>query len=101
MRELLFWAVCIPVRYGLYLYARTSSVLLRAFAAVVGTRWLLGYENGNEGFFGGPAWWARSRPLHGALWLGYAATDRASLLLYDVYLGVANKFLNSALTWRT
>ena len=25
-------------------------------------------ENGNEGVFGGPAWWAKDRPVHGFMW---------------------------------
>lgn len=94
MRDVLFWAVCIPLRYSLYLYARTSSLLLRTFAAVVGARWVLGYEQAHVGFFGGKAWWAWSRPLHGTLWLAYAMSNQASFLLYDTWLGAANKFLN-------
>tara|TARA_Y100000768_G_scaffold162854_1_gene121860 strand:+ start:2573 stop:2857 length:285 start_codon:yes stop_codon:yes gene_type:complete len=91
---MLFWVACLPLRYALYLHAKTKSVALRLFAAVIGSRWVLGFERGTVGFFGGKAWWAKSRPLHGILWLAYATTDRASYLKYDLYLGIANKFLN-------
>ena len=62
--------------------------LLRVFAIVIGSRWVLGEEMGVEGAFGGPAWWARDRPLHGALWLGYAATGNSGWLKADTLYGV-------------
>ena len=61
---------------------------------MVGARWLGGLENGDKGVFGGPAWWAEQRPLHGALWLGYAATAEAAYLELDVVLAIVNWFSN-------
>lgn len=87
-RSALFWGVCIPVR--MWLATRGSVQWLRMAAVVIGSRWVLGLENGNEGFFGGPAWWKDERPKHGALWLGYAVTGWSSLLKLDVLLGMGN-----------
>lgn len=93
MRALIFWGVCVPTR--LYLASLESTPILRGAAIVISSRWLLGYENGNEGFFGGPVWWADERPLHGAFWLGYALTGNNRFLLADVGIGVANWLINS------
>ncbi len=87
-RALLFWGVCIPLRY--VLAAQGDQLWLRAAAAVISTRWLAGYETAHVGFFGGPAWWADERKLHGALWLGYAATGQSAFLYFDTHVGVAN-----------
>lgn len=89
-RALVFWLVCIPTR--VYLANVGDSVSLRTAAAVVGTRWLKGLENGNEGFFGGVAWWAGERPIHGALWSSYAVTGNSNFLKADVIFGIANWF---------
>ena len=43
-RTALFWGVCIPLRT--YLATRGDRVDLRAFALVIGTRWVAGLENG-------------------------------------------------------
>ena len=63
-RALLFWGVCIPLR--LSLASLGNNTALRVFAAVVGARWLTGAEDSKVGRFGGPAFWADERPLHGA-----------------------------------
>lgn len=92
-RAALFWGVCIPLRVSLYRHARGSNrTALRLFAAVVGGRWLLGLNNSTRGFFGGHVWWKDARPLHGALWSAYAATNRADFLLADVIFGIATYF---------
>ena len=75
----------------LTLLARSHNPLaLRAFATVVGYRWTMGLENGRETFFGGPAWWADERELHGALWLAYAITGDWRWLAVDTAFGAAN-----------
>jgi len=86
-RALLFWGVCIPLRLTI---ATNAGTLTRVFAAVIGTRWLAGLENGNEGLFGGPAWWADERPAHGALWSAYALTGARQFLFADTAFGALN-----------
>ena len=44
---------------------------------------------GNEGFFGGPAWWADLRPMHGKLWALYAATGKWQFVAVDTLAGAA------------
>tara|TARA_Y100000748_G_C15489770_1_gene486072 strand:- start:300 stop:602 length:303 start_codon:yes stop_codon:yes gene_type:complete len=86
-RALLFWAVCVPTRY----YIATVDVPEKRLAAlIVAMRWLLGYEDGHVGFFGGEAWWANERKLHGMFWAAYAATGVSTYLLADVWLGAFN-----------
>ena len=91
-RAALFWGVCIPLRT--YLATRGDSPVLRAFALVIGTRWVAGLENGDEGQFGGPAWWKEERSIHGLLWLAYAATGDERCLQADVALGITNKLVS-------
>ena len=86
-RTLLFWGVCIPTRY----YFATLNVPHKRLATlIVAMRWLLGYEDGHTGFFGGPAWWANERKLHGMFWAAYTATGESIYLLADVWLGAFN-----------
>lgn len=87
-RAVLFWGVCIPVRS--YLASRGDQQWLRAFAAAIGSRWLAGMESGSVGFFGGPAWWADKRAMHGSLWLAYAFTGDARMLWIDVLGGAVS-----------
>ena len=87
-RNVLFWGLCIPTR--LYLARRGDDKVLRSVAAVVAYRWLSGLENGHEGVFGGEAFWADERPLHGLLWGAYAVSGRNSFLYADTALGVLN-----------
>jgi hypothetical protein len=87
-RALLFWTVCIPLRS--YLATRGDNAYLRLFAALIGVRWMLGYENGDEGMFGGPAWWADDRHLHGILWTGYSLTGDSRWLKADTAYGAIN-----------
>ena len=89
-RALVFWGVCIPLRS--YLATRGDDPKLRVFAAVIGARWVMGLENGNEGVFGGPAWWADERALHGALWLAYSVTGDSDFLVADTVFGAVNWF---------
>lgn len=87
-RALLFWGVCIPLR--LTLASQGDTRWLRVFAAVVSTRWLTGQEDGQMGMFGGPAWWADSRRLHGVLWGAYALSGNSRWLYSDTALGAVN-----------
>jgi len=89
-RTLLFWGVCIPLRT--YLATRGDNPYLRVFAAVIGTRWILGFENGNEGMFGGPSWWADERRAHGLLWSAYALSGDDRWLKADTAFGATNWF---------
>ncbi len=90
-RAAIFWAVCIPTRLSLTATARTlDPVWLRVLALGIGVTWLSGREMGNEGVFGGPAFWADERPQHGALWTAYAATGAWQFLLADTLYGAAN-----------
>tara|TARA_R110002072_G_scaffold295358_1_gene466258 strand:- start:883 stop:1167 length:285 start_codon:yes stop_codon:yes gene_type:complete len=88
MRAALFWGVCMPVRAGLALFG--DAQWLRLLALVIGTRWVTGQEKGVHGFFGGPAWWADQRAVHGYLWLGYALSGRRALLVADTAFGAGN-----------
>jgi len=87
-RALLFWGVCIPTR--IYLASRGNDPLLRAAAVLVSYRWLSGLEGGHEGAFGGPAFWADERPIHGALWGAYALSGASGFLWADTVFGGVN-----------
>jgi len=89
-RSLLFWAVCVPVRVAVCVRAARGEPGLRALAAVIGGRWLLGVERGHVGAFGGPAWWAAERPVHGLLWSAFAVTGVNHFLVGDTVFGVCN-----------
>ena len=88
-RAAVFWLVCIPVRTYLTHLAHKRHPLRRPFAAFVAFRWLQGLEVGNEGFFGGPAWWADLRPMHGKLWGAYALTGKWQFVAVDTLAGAA------------
>jgi len=96
MRALLFWAVCMPVRAAICVRAARGEPALRALAAVIGGRWVLGMERGTVGRFGGPAWWAEERPVHGVLWSAYAVTGASHFLVADTVFGAVNWFMKSA-----
>jgi hypothetical protein len=90
-RAAVFWLGCIPTRSILILIAKRHNPLaLRAFASVVGYRWVTGLEEGGQTYFGGPAWWAGERGLHGVLWLAYAITGDWRWLAADTAFGAAN-----------
>lgn len=91
-RAVLFWGVCIPLRA--YLASRGNDPMLRAAAAVISYRWLSGAEASHVGMFGGPAFWADERPLHGALWGSYAATGNSTFLWLDTAFGAGNWVAN-------
>lgn len=86
-RKAVFWLVCIPTRSYLTYQALLQHWSVRPFAAVLAYRWLRGLEVGDEGFFGGPVWWADMRRLHGAMWGAYAVTGRWELLAADTAIG--------------
>lgn len=87
-RKALFWGVCIPLR--LYLASLGDVAWLRLFGLVIGARWVSGRENGDEGMFGGKAWWKEERGLHGVLWLLYAGSGDRRFLQADVTVGMLN-----------
>lgn len=86
-RALLFWTVCLPTRLLITESARRGEQAPRLFAAVISYRWLSGIENKAVGAFGGPAWWADLRPVHGLLWGAYAALGDWRILLLDSAFG--------------
>ena len=90
MRDALFWGVCIPSRVALTLVARQGFAPARVFAAVAAYRWLSGAEDSHVGFFGGRVWWADERPVHGAFFALYAATDDWRWLAADTAFGALN-----------
>lgn len=84
-RALLFWTVCIPLRLTLARYPPP-----RVVALLIGGRWLTGAEVTHEGFFGGEAFWADERPIHGALWTAFAVSGDQRFLLADAAFGAVN-----------
>ena len=88
-RAALFWGVCTPLRFYM---ARNGdgNPYVRTAAAVIAYRWLSGLEDAHEGAFGGVAFWADERPLHGALWGAYAVSGQSSFLYADVGVGMLN-----------
>lgn len=90
-RTALFWGVCIPLRAIIACYAVTGRRdLLRVAAALIGGRWLAGLQVGDEGVFGGPAWWSDERHVHGLFWVSYAVSGRGEWLVADVMFGATN-----------
>lgn len=94
-RTLLFWTVCLPVRFGIYKLAKRFSgdetpnarLLLRVAAGVFSCAWLVIYgTHTDKTFFGGNAWWADKRPFHASLYGFYSVTGRYQSLLADVIL---------------
>lgn len=96
-RALLFWLVCMPTRTLIAAAAlqRTHDVPLRLGASIIGYRWLVGMESEHVGAFGGPAWWAEERALHGAMWAVYAVTGRGEFLVADTVFGAYNWATNA------
>ena len=92
-KDVLFWTVCIPLRY--YLSTLGDNRYLRAYALITSINWLSGMENSEVGQFGGPAWWKEERSLHGALWGAYAITGNSAMLKADVALGAVNWVVNN------
>jgi len=89
-RAAIFWLGCIPARtLATYLAARKQQ-WLRVVAGAIGVTWLSGSVTSRVGAFGGHAFWWDERPLHGALWLGYAVLDEWRLLALDTAFGAAN-----------
>ena len=90
----LFWTVCIPLR--LTLASLGDNTVLRMFALLIASRWALGLVMSVEGVFGGPAWWAEYRRMHGLLWLGYALTGDSRWLKVDTIFGIRNWVIKKA-----
>ena len=88
-RRALFLFMCMPLRLCIAAYAGQGPVM-RTGAAVIGGRWLLGYEKGTIGVFGGPAWWKEERGVHGVLWTSYAITGNSQYLWIDAVFGALN-----------
>jgi len=86
----MFWGVCIPVR----LYLAWAGVP-RWAAAALGLWWLTGMQTNKVGFFGGRAWWAEQRWMHGAIWLAYALSGDRAFLYLDAAFGAINRVLRS------
>ena len=94
-REYLFWTVCIPFRTlvtNLVRFNRSLNTLVRLLGTVLAYRWLNGLEAGNEGAFGGVAWWADTRPMHGHLWAFFVITGDWRFVAADTLAGMANWF---------
>ena len=95
MREVLFWFGCLPTRS--YITYRSSikdeySDTIRLGAFILSAWWLSGMENDTEiGRFGGRAWWAHLRPIHGTLWGMYAITGDWRFLAGDTCLAIVAK----------
>lgn len=104
-RARLYWLVCLPVRVGIAIAVVALSRLHPGALPLLGLLLLLptvGFAvqsvlGGRErGAFGGPAWWARARPAHAALYAASSAlcfwgkgTAAGLALLADAGLGVA------------
>jgi hypothetical protein len=94
-RALIFWSVCIPVRTFIS-YKAMKHTWLRAPAALIAYMWLSGsHSDAVEGAFGGHAWWAEERPVHGLAWGAYAATGMWEFLALDTAGGAINWFTTS------
>ena len=100
-RAALFWGVCIPVRTAIAIKAGQESKRserrltdVRALAVLPTVYWLSG-QGGSTGFFGGDAWWAEQRALHGTLWGLYVYTGRSEWLWLDVGVGAMNWFIHN------
>lgn len=89
-RAAVFWAVCVPTR-GLLL-AHADRVWVRAFATAASVMWLT-QDMGHIGAFGGVAWWADARPVHGVLWGLYALSGARALLGVDLLYGTLRWFV--------
>ena len=91
-RAILFWAVCIPTRVAATVVAESgvAELPMRLGAGVISYRWLSGAVSSTKGFFGGEAWWADERPLHGVLWGLYSTTGNWKWLMVDTAFGGVN-----------
>ena len=89
-RALLFWGVCFPTRLAIARVAYEGNSTLRLASAAVAFAWLTGSVSTTTGSFGGPAFWADERPIHGALWGAYTVTGDYRFLLADATFGAIN-----------
>ena len=108
-RAAVFWLVCIPTRTALALTAKTvqpnseGQRLLRLGATCISAMWVTGQVMNVEGAFGGRAWWANQRRLHGVMFGGYALTGDWRWLASDAALGACNWLIHnfpSSMRWQ-
>jgi len=78
-RDLLFYAACLPVRFGLALaakHANTDQLQLAGIVALIaGLIFITVYitkSRDKQGVFGGRVWWSWTRPVHGAVLILFA-----------------------------
>lgn len=94
-RSILFWGVCLPLRY----YLRThysDRKELRVVYGLTGLKWLFFDDvTQTEGFFGGPLWWKDVRKVHAPLLLAYSATGSQLPLSIDLVVAVVAWFAKS------
>ena len=95
-RDYAFAIICIPLRW--YLTTLGDLYTLRAFAAVVAYRWLSGLNDHSRGFFGGRAWWAPLRPVHGLLYAAYAFSGDSDFLRMDVFVGLYGRIFKDTIS---
>ena len=96
--ELLFAAVCIPVRILLALEAKKAPpwLVILALAISIGFMyiWITGARKTGIETGGKPIWWNSVRPVHSLLWLGFVIgaltgpPDAWKFLALDVILGL-------------
>jgi len=92
-RHKAFWIVCIPFRLA---YASLALVLghnslriLLCIQAAVATLQIVGFLSSlrkTVGGFGGPAWWAKMRPIHIGLYVCFAASVALGVWWAGVFL---------------
>lgn len=89
-RNILFFAVCIPVRLS-FAYLQNSKYALNWLSLVIGFAFIYQWYNwkGQKGFFGGKLWWNKMRLVHGILYI--LAYFEPKLLYLDVLLGLIAK----------
>ena len=72
-RIVLFWGLCIPLRFGLAFLPTVLNGAQHYYlgtmvcAMAVGTLYLALTDSRTCGFFGGKTWWAKFRRVHGFL----------------------------------
>jgi hypothetical protein len=92
-----FWFVCIPVRLAIAVFTQLMPTCHGACKWIVPVPYLiigLGFFKnactGKEiGFFGGRAWWASYRPVHGLLWFGAGILILGAHIFDETYVPAA------------
>ena len=93
-RAAVFWGICIPVRLYIVQLVRSGQAWIRVPASYIAWQWLSGRQVGDEGVFGGVAWWAEERTTHGVMWGAYALTGMWHALALDTAYGAFNWFIH-------